>query len=57
MAQDTPANSPTPSVSPWLEPDIAEIARLREQAGKRIDPMDICPQGTTRDEVAKGYDP
>ncbi len=36
-----------------IEPDVAEQSRRREVAGKASDPMDNCPQGTTRDEVAR----
>jgi len=36
-----------------IEPDIAARAAERERAGKSLDPMDNCPQGTTRDEVAR----
>lgn len=36
-----------------IEPDIAARARQREYAGKAQDPVDNCPQGTTRDEVAR----
>jgi len=32
---------------------ITEQANLREIAGKKIDPRDTCPQGRTRDKVAK----
>lgn len=36
-----------------IEPDIAEAARVRMQSGKAADPEDKCPEGQTRDEVAR----
>lgn len=39
-------------VGKTIEPDLAEQAAQRERIGKRVDPVDNCPQGTTRDEVA-----